>query len=310
MPLNDENDLVRSLNELAAAPVSAEAWAGALEATRAAILREQAARGARRRVLRRISILSGMAACVLAAALAGLAVQRSARASTAQQFREVVRAAQAKTGWVHLATVQASAAGGTTSAGAQVRITYHSNPAEGLLGIVRQSGAGDADKEIKFYDFNAREVSGYSTRTGVIRIQRVESEDARKITQGLMLPGTIGDTLAQVKDTVGHDPASIRKKSEGRDSCFEVDLFGSEKEEREFHEEHEPRGAVECPASHLEIWVNDRKEMTRLAYHGPHGAMSGDVTYGPPEIRSVYDLGVPRESLIVDDRSQRRDRDD
>jgi hypothetical protein len=248
----------------------------------------------RRRRIMRITITSGIAACVLAAAGLLLFTQNNRTASAAEQLQEAVEAGKAYKGWIHLT---ADSAGIKPPPGAPAlpkRVTYHSRTVDGARANVREYEGG---RDITIYWPATQEMVSYSAKTGEVHLSSLNDETVKVMQQNGM-PATLGELLAMYKKQLGRDPVSVKETAEGVLKRFDITFFASDAEAEKFHKEHDS-GFL---GRQMSVWVNGDKLMTRMQFDDPSGKVTADISYGPPEIHDVYDLGAPRTAKVVDER--------
>ena len=298
---NDSAMFFEQLAALSRLEPTQDACREALEGTRAEILKA-AARRRKRRLWMRMTIPSGMAA-VVAAALVVTFLPGSQKASAADQLEQAVQTTKAFKGWTHWTQVFEGAATipATGPAMHLKKATRHANGAEGIMAEVTDL---DNDIEIDMWWIARRETATYNQKTGEIRFRTMSDEESKELEK-MAAPMTVADIVSDLKAHLGRDPVSIKETPEGEGVRFDIVLFASTEEAEKFRESKHQRASI---GTGLSVWVNRDKLITRLRMEPPsgearkQGAAIIEVTYGPPEIKDIYDLGAPRTAKVVDQR--------
>jgi hypothetical protein len=280
-----------------------EAARKALEAARQAVLEARAARQKKRRLWMKLTIPSGIAAALVGAAVLVMAVPGAHTVNAAEQLQAAVEATTAYKGWVHWTYADPTAATkpGISNQGVPKLTVRHFNAD---LGIRATRSEYDNNKVIADIVWTTRhEEASYDSTTGEVRIATLTDEVAGQFRR-TMAPMTVAEMVTQIKKRLGRDPLSVTETPEGEATRFNVVLFNSEVEAAAFAK---TQGVDGFPKG-FTVWVNKDKLVTRYHMDVPPGAERGfgvieaTVTYGPPEIKDIYDLGVPRNTKVVDQR--------
>jgi len=247
-----------------------------------------------RRLFMRITMTSGIAACLLAAAGLLWLTRSDRTASAAEELQQAVQTTTAYKGWIHQT---ASSAGLTPPPGTLAlpkRVTYHTNTADGTVAEVREYAAR---LDVTMYFPQKREMATYSGQSNEIRLGSLSDERAKAVPN-IALPATVGEMLTMIKTQMVHEPASVKETPEGDLKRYDIVFFASDAEARKFREERNGDPLLRG----MTVWVNRDKLMTRVKFDDPSVPVTLDATYGPPEIHDIYDLGVPHSAKIIDER--------
>jgi hypothetical protein len=227
-----------------------------------------------RKRLVRWTIATGAAAAAMGivVGLAFLTLSgRSASAATA--LNEAAQTSKAYQGWVHSTMADSSH---------KLREIIHFNIQTGLWASENRNGD---KREIIIYDPTAKTETRYSSTNNMVRIGALYEEFAGQWKQMIrQWPLTVAENAALIPGT------KVKELKDGEFLRYELEF------PKKVRGKERPERAV--------IWV-DRK--TKLIQRGTVNldggeAMTFTYTYGEPAVGDVYDLGVPRDAVVVDAR--------
>jgi len=221
-------------------------------------------------------------------------------ATVAEQLQQVAEANSRYQGWVHIQVRFQQGMSLPAGAGSvPTQAWEHTNTRDGTWAKVLEF---DRRREVTLYLPASKAVARYNSKSGEIRWGDLTADIAKAMaeTAATSPPATTASSLASFKKATGRDPAEIRRTDENRMERYDVTFFKDEQEARKFRKDHPQFG----PLTGFTLWA-DRKtkliQKLRLTQQGV--SMIGIVSYGKPEIQGIYDLGVPRDAKVVDNRA-------
>jgi hypothetical protein len=267
----DDRDILRSLRGLGELqPDAAD--------TREVVRSAQRAVGRRTRIARWVVGVSAAAAGVaLVVGLAMLSVS-GGTARAAEALADAARSSKGYKGWVHATMGEGRPQWGVT----------HFNNDSGMWA----TEVHDGDRvEIQMYDRAARTETKYFSSDGVIRIGTMHESFAER------WKAMIQDSPLTLAENMPSVPASKVKQSEdGGLMRYDIEL------PPEPASRPAKGSAGEKPTS-MTMWVDPKTKLIQRSKSTEDGQeITCKYAYGPPAIRDVYDLGVPRDAQVVDAR--------
>jgi hypothetical protein len=227
----------------------------------------------------RIALPTGLVAASLAAAALFL-LRPPPVARAADALNAAVENTAAYKGWVHgTATIPPDATPSNTPI--PTRVSFHANTTTGANAEVREFAD---DLQVRFLDPAARQAAAYSQKTNELVLTSLNDEQLRELRTH-PAPTTVAQQLALFKQEENQSPSTVKQSSDGNLTRFDVS-FPSDND---------------IPQS-FTFWVNADSLIVRVHVDNPVAPYTLDVTYGPPEIHDVYDLGVPRTAKRLDRR--------
>ena len=300
MPEHDPNQIDRLCEEIAKLQPSAEATGRAVARVRQELLADQRNHPPKRfrRIFMRFGIPSAIAACVALAIILGLSLSNTATptASAAELYKETVKALAEYKGWVHIKSSRLM----LTKDGSQPAPGYdpiwpagqvHFNTADGTHVYVDDDHDEAEDLEIDFASPSQSTCWHYTRRSGELRVRDMVPVTREKKTESAERSDYLQDTLKRLTHDYG-----------------KYDLTRSEKDGMVRYD-FKPLENVAGPEYTILVDSKDkliRKQITRTPRTdgGEHTEqVTEEYTYGPPIIKDIYDLNVPRNTKIVDCRS-------
>ncbi len=231
----------------------------------------------------RIGIPSAIAACVVLSLALLLTNGATQSASAAEQLREVTKVSDAYPGWIHITTESIHVpASQTTTQPVPKNLAMHMNGPEGTFITVMES---NQDRTVFFLSTSRNEMTQYDSKTNQIVKGALNPVFAKMMNETGILQAT-PKGLLQTMASKKKQTSKVTRSREGELDCFTATLSG-------------PTGRPET----LTILANPKTQLIqkiRIEQNGMRAVYR--YTYGPPEIKDIYDVGVPRDAKVVDNR--------
>ena len=241
-----------------------------------------------RSIFMKIGIPSAAAAAIALSVIVWFSNYTASPASAAEQFKEVVKANGEYKGWVHVksttitppkdlktpVTSQPGYQGSPTS------IQTHVNTIDGTVASVTEWGP---DLYVGLCSPAESTIWGYASKTGLITVRNISpfTEAATiKMARELTVKGLL-DSLSE-----RNGKYDIQRREQDSSVRYDVKFSTPQKDGVE--------GMV--------MLVDPKDKLIRTVTISivQGGAITLQATYGPPEIKDIYDLGVPRDAKVVD----------
>jgi hypothetical protein len=284
----DERDILAHARRLAGLAPSADASARAVAAARAALVARQAAHRGR---WRRGILMAGSSIAALAAIAFGVsALFSSQRVDAAELLKEVAHASQTYSGWVHVRFATIDKAGNEIDT---ETMTEHINTATGAAAYDTQVD------EIRYVSLSfpqSGEMHRYDSASGEIRINDViELVSQGRAERLRSYPLTLAAAVEGVKNRAsGRHPIVTEQTEHG---LLRLDVNFSEPPAVAAD------GSASVPTS-ATLWADPQTKLLRRSRYEDAGGTIHQMgfTYGAPAVQSLYDLGVPRDAAVIDER--------
>jgi hypothetical protein len=299
-PANDR-ELLQSLRTLARHEPARQAVERSIEAVRAKLLVERGGQRKHQRRLLRFMIPSGIAA-VSGLVFALLWFNHSSESAlAAEAVKSAAQTTSAYKGWLHLAVAQevekaAAGSDAVTKRAPKEGVQEHRNTIDGTLATVQPTATG---KLVTLRSPATGEESVYASEIGEIEVRSMHPTNVKTL-QSQVDPLTLAEFLKHLSAPGRRAPLAIQKTEEAGLDRYDFTLFKSRKEAEEFAKAN---GTV-LMGDKISLWIDRRTGLfARTRYVPVEGVtVTVDYTYGKPEIRDIYDLGVPRTAKVVDRR--------
>jgi hypothetical protein len=253
-------------------------------------------RAAGRTWRRKVVLVSSGIAALVGIGISILAVISFPQSATAaaENLNRSAAATHAYKGWVHVRP-QTSGDPAPASQPAMVErdVVIHFNTADGTFAMqfelngIRCAVLSQPAKQ---------QQEMYSAAVRQIRIDNLSKDSANNWFKHIAeVPVQLADVLAAMEKD-GAVKLDVKESQDGELSRFDLTFKGDpEKAPAQYREMvSEPRTVWTDPKSGL-----IRKMQTRTGGR----AVLAEFTYGSPEIRDIYDLGVPRDAMVLDARN-------
>ena len=237
----------------------------------------------------KIGIPSAAAAAIAIAVVVWFSNYTASPASAAEQFKEVVKANGEYKGWVHVKSTTITLPKDLTPAtatqqgypGVPKSVQTHLNTVDDTVATIRET---DLDLLVNLSSPSKATVWGYSRKSGEITVNDM-SPSAAAVTAELARHFTVKGILDSLAESYGK--YDIQRSEQ--DGIVRYDIKPEQKD----------GGPV------LMILVDAKDKLIRtVSMSETKGAnVTFEATYGPPNIKDIYDMGVPRSAKVVDSRS-------
>ena len=217
--------------------------------------------------------------------LAALTLFNPARLDAAAALAQVAQANQAYRGWVHMT----SESPGEKPGDAPRVGRTHLDTADGTFFSERQQGTW---REIRMIIPAANEVRTYDSGANQIVIEHADLSGAVDHLRNFPLTVAAAEADRQKR---GLPPARIEQHAEGNLDRFDLAVPPSAPA---------TRPSLPLDFERATVWSDPKtKLITRIDVKYPgKPAFSVTATYGGPALTSLYDLGVPRDTKVIDKR--------
>lgn len=300
MPLTNRRIFLRLMRDLSRLQPPASATDRAIGNVQAALLHAEHAdrRHSTWKLIMRLSIPSGIAAIIMLAITVIWMGHASSTANAAEQLQEIVEASRDYKGWIHVQALIAKPSHVPDGVVGPVpdKTEEHTNTVDGTQITIRYFGA---QKEINYLSAIRGEILSYSSETGEIRIARLSDGLAKSIRdQATIAPSNLDQWLRLLKKQTGQPNPEISRRQEGATERYDVVLFKDPAEAKAVRD----KTNTIFPST-LALWVEPvSKHVVKMQFGEPLN-VSVSLSYGPPEIRDIYDLDVPHTAKIIDNRA-------
>lgn len=247
----------------------------------------------RRRVFAAVAAISAAAAALLVAVLI---VNSSRPATAAERLRDAADATHAYKGWVHIRPQQRPASTAPASRRSLLEPTdviMHINTADGRVAVqFKVLGMRNVLMNVP----ERQEQLVYNSAMNAVRIDAIGKDVAKGwIKAAADAPLRLADMLAEMKKSGMAEPRVTSTDDNGL-TRFELTF---------------PQDGRPVPDRYREIamagqtvWVDpESKLIRRMRTHSEGRDLLVETSYGAPEIRDIYDLGVPRDTQAIDARA-------
>jgi hypothetical protein len=259
------------------------------ESTRRALARAGAALAAAPRRRMRWVLPASIAAAVIVAAGIGLSLLPS-RASAQEALATTLRANEEYKGWVHLSYGKDM----TRSEHWNTQTHADASYIEGMF-MADPSKAGEIpETRITFRNPDTGETSDYFSATGLVRIGTYLPEMSYE-DPGLETPLQFPSLIEQLRAVMGQDAVKIVQSSDRGLDRFDITI-ATPATQRVVDFQNKGAGSLGRPSA---VWVDPKTKLIRAALVD---GQEMTLTYGAPEMRSIFDVGVPKVAKICDNR--------
>jgi hypothetical protein len=282
-----DDDIIAPLAGLTRVTPAAQATSRALERARAALSQELEARRVRWR--RKIIMSSGIAAVLVVGAAIVASLFNPPRADAAALLQEVAGANDAYRGWVHMRSEEPGEKPGDAP-----RIGYsHVNTIDGAWVLDHQT---TGFRRVQMYVPKAKEEYTFDLATNEVRIGDLAESFATAWTEQMRnFPLTVMAAQTERKKR-GLPPAKIVEQRDGELQRFEVTM-------EDAPPTTQPAATTRPQIEKAIIWTDPKtKLMTKGTFTTDGNTFTMTCTYGDPQIASIYDVGVPRDAKVIDNR--------
>jgi hypothetical protein len=170
-----------------------------------------------------------------------------------------------------------------------IAVTLHLNTIDATTAHVREF-ADDVD--ISFHCPASRRRLSYARKDHRIHINSLSDQDLESLPEGLF-PTTVDGHLARMKASLQRDPSSVKQSADGDTTRHDIAFPDAPCDEG---------GAAcrGCIPTRLTLWTDARGLIVRMRHESPIGPIEMTITYDTPAIRDIHDLGVPRDTPVID----------
>lgn len=247
-----------------------------------------------RELVMKIAIRSSIAAGLLLAAGLSIVLLTDHPASAAEELQRVAEINAAYKGWIHV-----EAQGKLTTPGPPLPTTrFHMNTVDGTR-ITDQTGA-DGQRTVTMRIPARNEVITYDSSSGEIRRSNLIPMIAKGMpatAEGSLF--TVSAMLAGFRKNIGREPRSIERATDNGSDRYDIVFFTDDQEARALCEAK----GVDPMITRTTVWVTPTTDMIHKMQFVQQGVeVTARITYGKPEIRTLYDLNVPRDAKVIDNR--------
>jgi hypothetical protein len=283
----DERDILRLTRLVSREQPSLETAQQAIAAARRGIEQHQIIQRHHRRRRWIIMTSSGIAATVLLS-LALLFVSAPPQsASAAERLEEAAEAGDAYRGWVHMKASMPDIPD------APKESVVHSNTEDGTY--ITDQTFPNGRRQVSLLRPSTREEITYDSEKKEIRIGTLYEEFAKNWqTQIRNSPYTLRGMLESIKRSGDGEATVTVAKPEGGLDRFDVKL-----------PKQKPSPDRVMGSEDVSVWIDPKTKLVqKMSSKIQDKPVEMNFTYGKPEIREIYDLGVPSDAKVVDNRTK------
>jgi len=279
----DEREVLRRAERLGQINPTSETTRRAIERTRLGLTAN--GRLEHKRFITRTIIPTSIAAAILMVLATLFIAFPQERVSATELLKEVAEVNGVYKGWVHL-TIDRLPKVKDKEAPKVKSWVEHFNTADGTeFRVVEFEGR----RRITSYVPSRGEQIEYNSKTDEIRIGVIHPNIANALGEKKPTLTHLFDSLRQA---TGTDAFEIKRTREGKYDRFDIrladDADKSDKLLRNWKDKT--------------VWVDPATKLIhKVKFAGPAGG-EFVVTYGEPIIKDIYDLGVPRDAKVIDNR--------
>jgi hypothetical protein len=283
----DEQELLRRIKLAAQMKQTPEAIRRTNDQVRLVLKKEMYGKGPFS--LKRISLPAGVAAGILLVVGVLYISLFPKPATAAERLKEVIKTNKAFKGWIRISASYTT--GPNEKSPRTENGTIHVNTVDGTVIIDRQTGG---NRQVEYENPLRGEHLEYESKTNQIRIGTMASITSDYLIKEMKdYPARLDAYLDRLKDSTGVHPVTVRQVEEGQFERFDINFSKPEKEY--LNTPYSPR--------RMTVWVDPETRLIRRTSTDQEGRREElNYRYGEPAIRDLYDLGVPREAKIVDNR--------
>lgn len=295
MPDIDERQVLRHAASIARLEPSGDSTDRAMQRTRSALARVPSERGVHvaRRFVLPASVAAGLVILIGVGAL--FLGPTEPQASAAELFKEVVEATGAYRGWIHITGYHPNEFEGGPERLRQ-SIGMHVNTADGTYVTV------DAYKNalwVKWHVPSREETRLYHSQRNVISVGRLSGSAAERMTNYSWPTSFV--SLVDLLEREGPAAFEVRRTEAGQYDRFDISRTnvkagiwpGAFRALTDYH-----------IGDRFTLWTDRRtRRIERIEFKDKDGqAHTRVLSYGEPYLNDMYDLGVPRDALVVERR--------
>ena len=219
----------------------------------------------------RIASAAGIAALILFAASLLFTNHAVPSASAAEALKEATKASNGYLGWVHVEQLGQGS-------------FLHANTGTNTVAMDTNIGG---NREVMFFSQATSEYMRYNAKTITVTMNinsAIETNRMVSVIKKQLMP----DTLIEKLDKYGK--LAVTQFQEGGLDKFDIVVEGL------------VDGSKDIPFDKLVVLVNPDTSLIQevKAFRGEGVIATMKFTYGEPEIKDIYDLGVPRDATVID----------
>ncbi len=216
--------------------------------------------------------------------------------SHAQQLDSILKATNGYQGWIHVhCDLKQSDFMGDDSK--TTALTYHVNNTDGSM--IAETTV-DGESRILYLKPQQQTIIHYNQKDNQIVNSSLNKHVAHNMKKlvAFAMPVTIENFLEALDLKKRPELVTIQRSNEGEHERFEIDFSP---EAQTFLKEKGGSPGFKKAV----LWVDPRSKLIqRERFITSQGTLVMRLTYGKPDIGDIYDLGVPRDTPVVDRRPQ------
>jgi len=290
---SDNKDILRRIKQIGAIRPEPQATEQAIERIRRALLAPS-----RRRWSRRFKILvptAGIAAALLVALglLLMTVLPQSARADDRELLREILNINAAYKNWIHLTSERNKQWDGINIRSNVIHVNTTTDTSICWLDYTDHVRIRWSSPELRcIYEYVEQTNTLYIFTAG----PRHPKNDRPSIHIGLPVQPTADEMFAHFDEIAGKEGYKVERTMDGPYERFDIILL---------KDKLDKYGGLQNMQDRTTFWVDPKTKLFhrwQASYKDTDQTGAYTFTYGEPTITSVYDLGVPRDVKIIDER--------